>query len=52
MNTGKTLFAQVMEWRSSGRVIEWQKGDAGVRPLFCGDEQRMHVAHAPVANWK
>ncbi len=40
MNTGKTLFAQVMEfvpWKTLGRIIERHKGDAGVRTLGCAD---------------
>ena len=40
MNVGKTLFAQVMEfvpWKTFGRIIERNKGDAGVRTLDCAD---------------
>jgi hypothetical protein len=40
MNTGKTLFAQVMEfvpWKTFGRIIQRHKGDAGVRTLGCAD---------------
>jgi hypothetical protein len=40
MNTGKTLFAQVMEfvpWKTFGRIIQRHKGDAGVRTLSCAD---------------
>ena len=40
MNTGKTLFAQVMEfvpWKTFGRIVERHKGDAGVRTLGCAD---------------
>ena len=40
MNVGKTLFAQVMEfvpWKTFARIIEWHKGDAGVRTLSCAD---------------
>jgi hypothetical protein len=40
MNTGKTLFAQVMEfvpWKTFARIIERHKGDAGVRTLSCAD---------------
>jgi len=34
MNVGKTLFAQVMEyvpWKTFGRIVDRQGGDAGVR---------------------
>jgi Transposase DDE domain/Domain of unknown function (DUF4372) len=40
MNVGKTLFAQVMEfvpWKTFGRIVEWHRGDAGVRTLSCAD---------------
>jgi hypothetical protein len=40
MNTGKTLFAQVMEfvpWKTFGRIIQRHQGDAGVRTLGCAD---------------
>ena len=40
MNSGKTLFAQVMEyvpWKTFGRIIERHRGDAGVRTLDCAD---------------
>ena len=40
MNIGKTLFAQVMEyvpWKTFGRIIERNNGDAGVRTLGCAD---------------
>ena len=40
MNTGKTLFAQIMEyvpWKTFGRIIDRHKGDAGVRTLGCAD---------------
>ena len=40
MNYGKTLFAQVMEfvpWKTFGRIIERQGGDAGVRTLGCAE---------------
>ncbi len=38
MNTGETLFAQVMEyvpWKTVGRIIERHNGDSGVRTLSC-----------------
>ncbi len=44
MNTGKTLFAQVMEhvpWKTFGRIIERYSGDAGVRTLSCADVFRV-----------
>ena len=44
MNTGKTLFAQVMEhvpWKTFGRIIERHYGDAGVRTLSCADVFRV-----------
>ena len=40
MNTGKTLFAQIMEyvpWKTFGRIIDRHQGDAGVRTLGCAD---------------
>jgi hypothetical protein len=40
MNVGKTLFAQVMEfrpWKTFSRIIERHKGDVGVRTLGCAD---------------
>ena len=44
MNTGKTLFAQVMEhvpWKTFGRIIQRHNGDAGVRTLSCADVFRV-----------
>ena len=44
MNTGKTLFAQVMEhvpWKTFGRIIERHGGNAGVRTLSCADVFRV-----------
>ena len=44
MNTGKTLFAQVMEhvpWKTFGRIIERHNGDSGVRTLNCADVFRV-----------
>jgi len=44
MNTGKTLFAQVMEyvpWKTFSRIIERHNGDAGVRTLSCADVFRV-----------
>ena len=44
MNTGKTLFAQVMAhvlWKTFGRIIERHNGDAGVRTLSCADVFRV-----------
>ncbi len=40
MNTGRTLFAQVMDfvpWKTFDRIIERWGGDAGVRTLDCAD---------------
>jgi hypothetical protein len=40
MNVGETQFAQVMEfvpWKTFSRIVEWHKGDAGVRTLGCAD---------------
>ena len=44
MNVGKTLFAQVMEyvpWKTFGRIVDRQGGDAGVRTLNCADVFRV-----------
>ncbi len=44
MNLGKTLFAQVMEfvpWKSFGRIVARQRGDAGVRTLGCAEVFRI-----------
>lgn len=44
MNTGKTLFAQVMEhapWKTFGRTIERHNGDSSVRTLSCADMFRV-----------
>jgi len=44
MNTGKTLFAQVMEHvplKTFGRIIERHSGDSGVRTLSCADVFRV-----------
>ena len=38
MNTGKTLFAQIMEfvpWTSFARIVVRYGGDSGVRSLAC-----------------
>ena len=43
MNTGKTLFAQIMEyvpWTSFQRIIQRHGGDAGVRRLACTEQFR------------
>lgn len=40
MNVGKTLFAQIMEhvpWKSFFRIVDQDRGDAGVRTLSCAD---------------
>ena len=46
MNVGKTLFAQVMEfvpWKTSARIVERHKGNAGVRTLSCADLFRVSL---------
>lgn len=43
MNTGKTLFAQVMEfvpWTSFARIVLRYRGNAGVRTLSCAEQFR------------
>src|ERR1700722_6500202 len=43
MNTGKTLFAQLMEflpWKAFSRVVTRYGGDFGVRTLSCGEQYR------------
>jgi transposase len=43
MNTGKTLFAQLMEfvpWKTFERIVARYDGDAGVRTLSCGEQYR------------
>jgi len=43
MNTGKTLFAQVMEfipWTSFARIVTRYGGDSGVRSLSCPEQFR------------
>jgi Transposase DDE domain/Domain of unknown function (DUF4372) len=43
MNSGKTLFAQLMEcvpWTSFGRIVSRYRGDAGVRVLTCSEQFR------------
>ena len=44
MNTGKTLFAQVMEfipWSSFSRIVKRYQGDAGVRSLSAAEHFRV-----------
>ena len=46
MNTGKTLFAQLMDcvpWTSFGRVVSRYEGDVGVRSLPCSEQFRAMV---------
>src|SRR4051794_3599843 len=41
MNTGKTLFAQVMDflpWKTFGRIVARHGGDSRVRTLSCGEQ--------------
>ena len=43
MNTGRTLFAQVMEfvpWTSFARIVQRYRGNAGVRTLSCAEQFR------------
>ncbi len=43
MNTGKTLFAQVMgfiPWTSFARIVQRHHGNAGVRSLSCAEQFR------------
>lgn len=43
MNTGKTLFAQVMEfvpWTSFARIVLRYRGNSGVRTLSCAEQFR------------
>src|ERR1700760_2685323 len=43
MNTGKTLFAQLMEflpWKIFSRIVARYGGDSGVRTLSCGEQYR------------
>ena len=44
MNTGKTLFAQIMEfipWTSFSRIVTRYAGDAGVRRMNCAEQFRI-----------
>ncbi|MGH9548692.1 MAG: IS4 family transposase, partial [Terriglobales bacterium] len=44
MNTGKTLFAQVMEfvpWTSFTRIVDRYAGNAGVRRMTCAEQFRI-----------
>jgi hypothetical protein len=43
MNTGKTLFAQVMDflpWKTFHRIVARHGGDKGVRALMCAEQFR------------
>jgi len=43
MNTGKTLFAQLMEflpWKTFSRIVARYGGDSRVRTLSCGEQYR------------
>jgi Domain of unknown function (DUF4372)/Transposase DDE domain len=43
MNTGKTLFAQLMEflpWKTFGRIVARYDGDDRARTLSCGEQYR------------
>lgn len=44
MNTGQTLFAQIMEfvpWTSFGRIVQRYGGDSGVRRFNCAEQFRV-----------
>ena len=43
MNTGKTLFAQLMDflpWKTFSRIVARHGGDSRVRTLSCGEQYR------------
>ena len=43
MNTGKTLFAQLMDflpWTTFARIVARHDGDRRVRTLSCGEQYR------------
>jgi transposase len=43
MNTGKTLFAQLIDflpWKTFGRIVARYDGDSRVRTLSCGEQYR------------
>ena len=43
MNTGKTLFAQLMDfipWSTFSRLVDRYDGDLRVRTLTCGEQYR------------
>jgi hypothetical protein len=43
MNTGKTLFAQIMDflpWKTFHRIVARHGGDKGVRSLTCAEQFR------------
>ena len=44
MNTGKTLFAQVMDflpWKTFHRIVDRHRGNRGIRTLSCADQFRI-----------
>ena len=44
MNTGKTLFAQIMDflpWTTFARYVQRYGGDSGVRTLPCTEQFRV-----------
>ena len=55
MNTGKTLFAQVMEfvpWTSFSRIVQRYNADSGVRRLSCAEQFRiMAFASRVIRDW-
>ena len=43
MNTGKTLFAQLMDflpWKTFSRIVARHGGDSRMRTLSCGEQYR------------
>ena len=54
MNTGKMLFAQVMDflpWKAFSRIVARYAGDSRVRALSCGEHYRA-MAFAQLAHRK
>ncbi len=44
MNTGKTLFAQLMDflpWTTFARIVARYEGDRGIRTLSCAEQFRV-----------
>jgi hypothetical protein len=55
VNTGKTLFAQLMDflpWSAFTRIVARYGGDVRVRTLYCAEQYRaMAFAPAPSRTW-